>query len=340
MRFVLLIAVALLAACAPDALRGVDTARVRDTTDAGRFEAWMQPRLAAVQVMLDASQQGVEFVALVLRARQPGAGVTPPALEPARAGVARAIARAGEEIAGLTPLAEGDPEQMALAADTQAQVAGMGAGLEAFAGSLPRLVEVARALGPLGPGDNQALAASISRLLDVQVRADMVFADLVVGLLTPESDILPERELQSARWRGNAILLRALDPVPGADRAPRAAEVAAAVAERRRDLALAARKVDALREAAAGLTPAQTGPIARVIRSYEEGLDAEEEFLDAIESFAPLIGPASRDAVGDIPDRAAAFEGARRLMDRLVLRLRANLARLRVLTEIGAGRRA
>lgn len=340
MRFVILLAAALLAACAPVAPRSADDPRGRDTLAAGRFEAWMQPRLGAVQVMLDASQQGVEFVSLVLRARQPGAGVTPPALDPALAGVARATAQARREIAGLAPLPDGDAEQVALAADTQMQVSAMGAGLEAFAASLPRLVEVGRALGPLGPEDHRALGESIARLLDVQVRADMVFADLVVGLLTPESDALPERELQAARWRGNTILLRALQPPSAAAAGSLRTEIAAAVAERRRDLTLAARKVDALRAAAAGLPPDQTGPIARVIRSYEEGLDAEEDFLDAVESFAPAIGLHALDALDAGGGRAASFEGARRLMDRLVLRLRANIARLRVLTEIGAGRRA
>lgn len=336
---------AMLSACATpqtpaarDSAARDSAARNRDIGDAQRFEIWMQPRLDAVQVMLDASRDGLDFVALVLRARQPGAGVAPPPLDAAAAAVGRAAESARRLTDGLAPWEGGDAEQRGLAADAQAHVARMQDSLAVFAASLPRLAEVGSALGPLGHAENAAIAAPLSRLLDLQVRADMVFADLVVGLLTPDSDALPERELQSARWRGNAILLHALAGLGGAAPAGRAFAVAAA--ERQRDLDVAMRKVDALRAAAAGLPQAQAGPIARIIRSYELGLEAEEDFLAAVGGFAAAIEAIDRGATQPDGRIALAFENARLLMDRLVHRMRANLTRLRMLTEIGAGRRA
>lgn len=313
-------------------------ARGRNLDDAQRFEIWMQPRLDAVQVMLDASRDGLDFVALILRARQPGAGVAPPPPDAAADAVGRAAEGARRLTAGLPPWEGGDAEQRGLAADAQAHVARMQDSLAAFAASLPRLAEVGGALGPLGHADNAAIAAPLAQLLDLQVRADMVFADLVVGLLTPDSDALPERELQSARWRGNAILLRTLAGLAGA--APAGRELAAAANARQRDLDSAMRKVAALRAAAAGLPQAQADPIARIIRSYESGLEAEEDFLDAVGGFAAAIEAVDRGPAQPDIRIALAFENARLLMDRLVQRMRANLARLRMLTEIGAGRRA
>jgi hypothetical protein len=326
---------AMLAGCAtpqPPAARG------RSIDDAQRFEAWMQPRLDAVQVMLDASRDGLDFLYQVLRARQPGAGLAPPEAGAASATVAQAAAQASRLTAALGPWEGGDAEQQDLAVDTQMHVARMQEALAAFAASLPRLAEIGGALGPLGQGENAAIAHPLARLLDLQVRADMVFADLVVGLLTPDSDALPERELQSARWRGNAILLRTLAG-PGVA-APTGRDLATTAADRQRDLDLAERKVQALRAAAKGLPQAQAGPIARIIRSYELGLQAEEDFLEAVTGYAASVGAIDRAAAQPDIRVALAFENARTLMDRLVHRMRANLSRLRMLTELGAGRRA
>jgi hypothetical protein len=302
-------------------------APARDAAAAAAFEDWMQPRLDAVQRMLDASQQAGAFVALVVRARQPGAGVEPPPVEPPVAALAKAAAETRHGLAGLPPFAIGDDEQLALAADVQEQVARMRAGLEACADGLPRLATIAIALGPLARADAAALGATLIRLLDVQVRADMVFADLVAGLLTPDSDPLPERELQAARWRGNAMVLRAIDGFARSDRLD--------PVERGEALAAALAKIAALKRAAADLPYAQRGAIGRVIRSYEDGLEAETDFLDAVARFAPLVEDADTES-----RLARALDGARPLMESLVLRLRANLSRLRMLTELGAGRRA
>jgi hypothetical protein len=332
---------AVLAACAPAAPPALrDTGRsipARDAAAAAAFEAWMQPRLDAVQLMLDASQQAGAFVALIVRARQPGTGVEPPAVAPAVAALVQAAAATRRDLAGLPPFAAGDDEQMALASDVQDQVVRMRAGLEACADGLPRLAAIALELGPLARADAAILGASLIRLLDVQVRADMVFADLVAGLLTPDSDLLPERELQAARWRGNAILLRAIDgfATAGAPDAAMRAEIDAVAAERGEALRAALGKIAALKRAAAELPYAQRGAIGRVIRVYEDGLEAEADFLDAVARFAPLAEDPDTQA-----RLAGALDGARPLMDSLVQRLRANLSRLRTLTELGAGPRA
>ena len=309
----------------------------RDAAAAAAFEDWMQPRLDAVQRMLDASQLAGAFVALVVRARQPGAGVEPPPVEPTVAALAQAAAETRHGLAGLPPFAIGDDEQLALAADVQEQVARMRAGLEACADGLPRLATIAIALGPLARADAAALGATLIQLLDVPVRADMVFADLVAGLLTPDSDPLPERELQAARWRGNAIVLRAIDGFARRGRLDPVArtDIVAVAEERGEALAAALAKIAALKRAAADLPYAQRGAIGRVIRSYEDGLEAETDFLDAVARFAPLVEDADTES-----RLARALDGARPLMESLVLRLRANLSRLRMLTELGAGRRA
>lgn len=326
---------AALACCAPvqpPEISGPDIAApARDVDAAARFEAWMQPRLDAVQTMLDASQHGVEFVALVLRARAPGAGAAPPPLAPAAAGIARAEDNAGRRLDGLAPLPEGDREQRQLAAESQEQAARMRAGLAAFGATLPALAAVGGGLGPLNAGETAALGDSLLRLLDIQVRADTVFAALVIGLLTPESAALPEREIQHARWRGNAILLTTLEGL----RTGRmhADALLAALAAHRRDIDSATRKLEALRAAALAVPRFQAGAIDRVIRGYEDGLDAEEEFLAAV---ARLAMPAA----GDDERLADAFVAVRRLMDRLVHRLRVNIERLRMLGDIGGGRRA
>jgi hypothetical protein len=105
--------------------------------------------------------------------------------------------------------------------------------------------------------------------------------------------------------------------------------------ERGEALAAALAKIAALKRAAADLPYAQRGAIGRVIRSYEDGLEAETDFLDAVARFAPLVEDADTES-----RLARALDGARPLMESLVLRLRANLSRLRMLTELGAGRRA
>lgn len=313
------------------------TASARDATAAAAFEDWMQPRLDAVQRMLDASQQAGAFVALVVRARQPGAGVEPPPVAPAVAALAQAAAETRHGLADLQPFAVGDDEQLALAADVQEQVARMRAGLEACADGLPSLAAIGLALGPLARADAAALGATLIRLLEVQLRADMVFADLVAGLLTPDSDPLPERELQAARWRGNAMVLRAIDgfAMPGRLDPVARTDIVAVAEERGEALAGALAKIALLKRAAAELPSAQRGAIGRVIRSYEDGLEAEADFLDAVARFAPLAEDADPES-----RLARALDSARPLMDSLVLRLRANLSRLRTLTELGAGRRA
>jgi hypothetical protein len=326
---------AALACCAPvhppDPGGAGAAAPARDVDAAARFEAWMQPRLDAVQTMLDASQHGVEFVALVLRARAPGTGAVPPPLAPAAAGIARAEDNAGRRLDGLAPLPEGDREQRLLAAESQEQAARMRAGLAAFVATLPALAEVGGGLGPLNADETAALGESLLRLLDIQVRADTVFAALVIGLLTPESEALPEREIQHARWRGNAILLTTLEGLRTGTMPSDA--LLAALAAHRRDIDTATRKLEALRAAALGVPRFQAGALDRVIRGYEDGLDAEEEFLAAVAQLA--MPSAGRD------DRLAdAFDGVRRLMDRLVHRLRVNIDRLRLLGDIGGGRRA
>lgn len=342
-----LLAVSLLVACqhAPEAELPPEPPRARSTEEAAAFETWLQPRLNAVQVLLEASQQGVDLVALVMRARQPGSGVAPPPLAPARAGVEAATIESRRRLAGTGPLVGGDSEQTVLARDAELQVAEMIVGLRGFADALPQLDGVARALGPLRREDGFALSNSLARLLAVQVRADSVFAVLVVGLLTPEASLLPERELQLVRRLGNETLLESLRQFADYGHAGAAAETRrdaarAAIARQRGGLAAAARKLDALRAAGAELPDEQRAPLAQVVRSYEDGLGAERDFLDALEHFAPLVYAVDRDAPDVELRLLAAFEGARWLMDRVVLRLQTNLARLRTLSDIGRGRRA
>ncbi|MFZ9447156.1 MAG: hypothetical protein ACO3CC_03175 [Alphaproteobacteria bacterium] len=316
----------------------------RSVEAASRYEAWIGPRLDAVQAMLETSHRGVELVSQVLRARQPGAGVDAPDPLPARAYVAAATARARRSLEGSAALAGGDAEQQELSRDVDAQVARM---LEAMGGleqSLPGLAGVGASLGPLGAGDNLVLGASLARLLALQVRADSVFAALVVGLLTPESDLLPERELQAVRRGGNDALLDCLGQLQdyrlagaGAQAGGRA--VADSVERQLDGLEAARLKLEALRGAARGIAPERRRALDAVLRSYDAGIEAELDFLGTLAGFSRLVHAVDRAAPDAGPGIAAAIDGARRVTARLAARLQANLERLAVLDEIGAGRR-
>jgi hypothetical protein len=316
----------------------------RSVEAASRYEAWIGPRLDAVQAMLETSHRGVELVSQVLRARQPGAGVDAPDPLPARAYVAAATARARRSLEGSAALAGGDAEQQELSRDVDAQVARM---LEAMGGleqSLPGLAGVGASLGPLGAGDNLVLGASLARLLALQVRADSVFAALVVGLLTPESDLLPERELQAVRRGGNDALLDCLGQLQdyrlagaGAQAGGRA--VADSVERQLDGLEAARLKLEALRGAARGIAPERRRALDAVLRSYDAGIEAELDFLGTLAGFSRLVHAVDRAAPDAGPGIAAAIDGARRVTERLAARLQANLERLAVLDEIGAGRR-
>jgi hypothetical protein len=142
----------------------------------------MQPRLDAVQVMLDASRDGLDFLYQVLRARQPGAGLAPPEAGAASATVAQAAAQASRLTAALGPWEGGDAEQQDLAVDTQMHVARMQEALAAFAASLPRLAEIGGALGPLGHSENAAIAHPLARLLGLS------FPRLPLLMLVAERD--------------------------------------------------------------------------------------------------------------------------------------------------------
>ncbi|MFM8992076.1 MAG: hypothetical protein ACKOUS_21290 [Alphaproteobacteria bacterium] len=316
----------------------------RSVEAAARYEAWIGPRLDAVQAMLETSQRGVELVSVVLRARQPGAGVDAPELAPAQAFVAAAAARARRSLDAAVPLAGGDAEQQDLSRDVDAHVARM---LEAMGGleaELPGLAGIGASLGPLGTADNLVLGASLARLLALQVRADSVFAALVVGLLTPDSDLLPERDLQSVRRGGNDALLACLAQFQGfALRGAAAREGGRAVAARvegQLDGLEAARlKLEALRAAARGIAPERRRALDAVLRSYDAGIAAELDFLETLAGFSRLVHAVDRAAPEAGPAIAAAIDGARRVTERLAARLQANLDRLAVLDEVGAGRR-
>lgn len=342
-----LLAVALACGCqprdqAPHAYAAAPAAR--SVEEASRYEAWIGPRLDAVQAMLESSQRGVELVSRVLRARQPGSGVAAPAPEPARAFVAGAAARARRSLDGTMPLAGGDAEQQDLARDVDAQVARMLGAMDGLEDALPRVAGVGASLGPLGPRDNLVLGAALARLLALQVRADSVFAALVLGLLTPDSDLLPERELQSVRRGGNEALLACLGQfqdygLRGAGAEARGREVSALVDHQLDGLEAARAKLDALRGAASGLPAERRRALDAVLRSYEDGIAAELDFLGTLAGFSRLVhavDPAAPDAG---PGLAAALDGARRVTERLAARLQANLDRLAVLDGIGAGRR-
>ncbi len=317
----------------------------RTNDDATAFENWLQPRLDAIQSLLEAGRKGTELIATVVRARQPGSGVGPPPIEPMREAVSQATARAGRHLQGTSPFATGDAEQRALARDADDQVARMRSGLEALVGTLPRLDAVARALGPLQRDDSLALSQSLAGLLTVQVRADSVFADLVVGLLTPAAAPLPERELQIIRRRGNETLLQSLAQFEnlmerGADASDARVAVERSIAAQRWALAAAEQKLNVLRDAGRGAKDAERAALDRIVRSYDEGLKVERSFLDALERFTPLVFAADRAATDAEPRLSATFDGARALMDRVIMRLQTNLMRLRTLSEISRGRAA
>lgn len=316
----------------------------RSVEAASRYEAWIGPRLDAVQAMLETSQRGVELVSLVLRARQPGTGITAPDIAPARAFVSGAAARARRSLDGTAVLAGGDAEQLDLSRDVDAQVDRM---LEAMGGveaALPGLAGVGASLGPLGVGDNLVLGGAMARLLALQVRADSVFAALVVGLLTPDSDLLPERELQAVRRGGNDALLACLEQfqdyrLRGANAQAAGRAVVAGVERQVDGLEVARLKLEALRRAAAGLAPERRRPLEAVLRSYDAGIEAELDFLGTLAGFSRLVHAVDPVAGDAGPALAAAFDGARRVTERLAARLQANLDRLAVLDDIGAGRR-
>lgn len=317
----------------------------RSTEDAVAFETWLTPRLGATQMLFAASQDGLDLVAQVMRARQPGSGVAPPTVAPLAARVENAAAASREKLAGQGPFEGGDSEQAMLARDAEMHVAQMIASLQGFAGDLPRLESVARALGPLRTAEGFALSNGLAHLLSVQIRADSVFADLVVGLLTPEAAVLPERELQILRRLGNETLLDSLrqlggDGHTGDDARVRHAVSDAAIARQRNGLAAAMRKLERLRGAGDDLPADQRGLFAEILRSYEEGVAAERDVLDALERFALLVHAVDRDAPDVGPRLLATFDGARSLTERVAARMRTNLARLRTLSDLGSGRRA
>lgn len=347
LRVLLVLAFALgVAACQTAGTRVVQfaaTPAARTNDDATAFENWLQPRLDAIQSLLEASRKGAELIGTVVRARQPGSGVGPPPVEPMREAVSQATARASRHLQGTGPFAAGDAEQRALARDTDDQVARMRSGLETLAGTLPRLDAVARALGPLQHEDNLALSQSLAGLLTVQVRADSVFADLVVGLLTPAAAPLPERELQIIRRRGNETLLQSLAQFErltarGAEASDAIGAVESSIADQRDALAAAEQKLNLLRDAGRSAKEAERAALDRIVRSYEEGLKVERGFLDALERFAPLVASAGRATTDPEPSLIATFDGARALMDRVIIRLQTNLSRLRTLSEISRGR--
>ncbi len=349
LRALLVLAFALGAAgCQTAGMPGVDfaaTPPTRTNDDATAFENWLQPRLDAIQSLLEAGRKGTELIATVVRARQPGSGVGAPPIEPMREAVSQAAARANRHLQGTGPFAAGDAEQRALARDTDDQVAQMRSGLETLAGTLPRLDAVARALGPLQHEDSLALSQSLAGLLTVQVRAHSVFADVVVGLLTPAAAALPEREMQIIRRRGNETLLHSLAQfeklmMHGADANDARSAVESSIAAQRNALGLAEQKLDLLRQAGRRARETERAALDRIVRSYDEGLKVERAFLDALERFAPLVFSAD-DATADAEPRLiATFAGARALMERVIMRLQTNLTRLRTLSEISRGRAA
>ncbi len=347
LRVLLVLGVALGAAgcetIAPAAVEFAAVAPARSNDDATAFENWLQPRLDAVQSLLEAGRQAAELIGTVMRARQPGSGVGPPPVEPLRAAVSRATERAGRHLQGTGPFAIGDAEQRALARDTDDQVARMRGGLEALAATLPRLEAVGRALGPLQGEDGLALSQALAGLLTVQVRADSVFADLVVGLLTPDAALLPERELQIIRRRGNETLLQSLASFEtAAERGTTTIDIRRAVqisiAAQRSGLAQAEQKLAVLRDAARNAKDGERAALERIIGSYDEGLRVERSFLDAIEGFAPLVFAVDHSGSDAAPRLIATFDGARALLERVVMRLQANLVRLRTLSEISRSR--
>jgi len=316
----------------------------RSVEAAARYEAWIGPRLDAVQTMLETSHRGVELVSRVLRARQPGAGVDAPGIVPAQAQVAAAATRARRSLDGSAALAGGDAEQQELSRDVDAQVARMLEGMDGLGAALPGLARVGASLGPLGDPDNMVLGSSLARLLALQVRADSVFAALVVGLLTPDSDLLPERELQAVRRGGNDALLACLaqlqDHALAGAAAREAGRVVAASVEHQLDGLEAARaKLEALRGAARGIAPDRRRALDAVLRSYDAGIAAELDFLGTLAGFSRLVHAVDRAAPDAGAGLAASIDGARRVTERLAARLQANLDRLAVLDEVGAGRR-
>ena len=167
----------------------------------------------------------------------------------------------------------------------------------------------------------------------------------MVGLLTPEAALLPERELQIIRRHGNETLLQSLAQVEslaqrGADTAATRAAVETSIAAQRNGLARAERKLDILRDAGRRATDTERATLDRIVRSYDEGLTVERSFLDALERFAPLAFSIDHGAPDAEPRLIAAFDGASALMDRVVRRLQTNLARLRTLSELSRGRAA
>ncbi len=337
----------LLAACqTPDAPAAPPMeATARSVEDAGAFEAWLAPRLGAAQLLVEASRDGLDLMAEIMRARKPGSGVAPPTVTPVAERLERATAASRERLAGRQPFVGGDDEQAMLARDAELHLTQMLASLESFARDLPRLERVARALGPLGTADGLALSKGLARLLSVQARADSVFADLVIGLLTPDSALLPERELQIVRRLGNETLLDSLRQFEDYDHAGetarmRQAEAAFAITRQRQGLAAAARKLERLREAGDDLPAGARGPFADVLRSYDEGVSAEHDFLDALARFSLLVYAVDRDAPDAAASLLAAFDGARRLTERVAARMQTSIERLRTLSDLGRGRRA
>ncbi len=341
-------ALALLAACrttgepiAPPP----DRPQMRSLEEAGAFEAWLAPRLGATQLLVEASQDGLELIAEVIGARQPGSGIAPPPVSPIAARLERATSASRDGLAGQPPFAGGDDEQAMLARDAEHHVARMAASLEDFVGDLPRLERVARALGPLRAADSLALSSGLARLLSVQVRADSVFADLVIGLLTPDSALLPERELQMVRRLGNETLLESLRQFEayghaGEEARARRTAAQAEIARQRQGLDAVTLKLERLREAGDGLPASERGSFDEVLRSYEDGVHAERDFLDALARFSLLVYTVDRNAPDPSPRLLAAFDGARRLTERVAARMQTSLARLRTLSDLGRGRRA